>query len=105
MSWTEHEIRTGSIVDRFEEVVSLFPDWPATRSNETEFTYKELNRRSNCAARAIFDSGGSTEVPVALLFRSPIGLCAPMLGSLKAGRFFTPLDPSYPREQLDYIIA
>lgn len=68
-------------------------------------TYQELNQRANQLARALWDLGVSSEACVGVfLERSPETLVA-LLGILKAGGVYVPLDPAYPRERLEYMLT
>lgn len=94
----------GSIGCRFEAQVALYGGHTAIRDETGSVTYDELNRRANRLARALAaqpDPGA----PVGLLIESVIAMVSAMLGALKAGRIFVPLDPSDPVERTRHILA
>ena len=93
-----------SIADRFEEQVRRYPDRLAVKTEKEELTYEELNNAANRVARAILAQRGVGEEPVALLFEHGAPMFAALLGVLKAGKFYVPLDPSYPRARVSYIL-
>ena len=67
-------------------------------------SYAELNRRANQLAHYLQSFGVGEEVPVGIsLDRSPEMIVA-LLGILKAGGVYVPLDPSYPIERLTSIL-
>ena len=63
-------------------------------------TYAELNRAANHVAQTILSQRGEGEEPIALLVEQGITAVVMLLGVLKAGKFYVPLNPSYPRERL-----
>jgi len=86
-----------SIPERFEEMVRRYPDRLAVKATDgAALTYRQLNERANRIAHAILAERGPAPEPVALLFRQGLPMIAPLLGVLKAGKFFVPLDPEYP---------
>lgn len=78
-----------------------------TDKGYTEITYCELDQRSNQLANYLLDQGVVTSRP-----NNVIGLCTDrspemlvgMLGILKAGAAYLPLDPNYPEERLTYMV-
>ena len=89
-----------SIGDRFEEQVRRYPDRLAVKSAGDGWTYAELNRNANRIAHAILAARGTGEEPVALLLEQGALLVAAILGVLKAGKVYVPLDPTSPRARL-----
>lgn len=85
-----------SICSRFARQVRSFPNQIAVRSHGKKVTYDELDRFSNRVAHTILDKCGVKEEPVALLFDPGVPMVAAILGVLKAGKFFLPLDPTSP---------
>ncbi|MBA2448197.1 MAG: non-ribosomal peptide synthetase [Chloroflexi bacterium] len=93
-----------SIPARFEQQVATYADRLAVKSRRHELTYGALNRAANRAARAILDRRGGGERPIALLLEHDAPMIVAMLGVLKAGHFYVPLDYSAPRARLAYIL-
>ena len=89
-----------SIPERFERLVQKHPDRPAIKSRDQALTYDELNRAGNRVAQAILARHGEGEEPIAVLLEQGIPALVTILGVLKAGKFYVPLDPSYPRARL-----
>jgi amino acid adenylation domain-containing protein len=85
-----------SIPERFERQVELHGGRPAIREGDETLTYAELNVRANRLARAILALGPATDLPVALLVDQGAAYVTALLGTLKAGHFFAPLDPRNP---------
>src|SRR5262249_50624118 len=77
-----------------------FPDRVALVSADREVTYEELNRRANRVARYLSARGAGREVPIGICMERSIELVVGILGILKTGAAYLPLDPSYPTDRL-----
>ena len=93
-----------SISQLFSWQAALTPDAPAVLSGTTWLTYGELNHQSDLLARQLLALGVKPEIPVAVCLERNSNLPIALLGILKAGAAFVPLDPKFPSERLDYII-
>jgi amino acid adenylation domain-containing protein len=93
-----------SIPDRFEQIVRKYPNRLAVKTKDHELTYDQLNRVANRVARAILAHYGKGQEQVALLLEHDAPVIAAMIGVLKAGKVYVPLDPSYPRKRLAYML-
>ncbi|MFI6527659.1 amino acid adenylation domain-containing protein [Streptomyces uncialis] len=100
---TRPEGRT--MVDLFEAQVARAPDAVALESGARRVTYAELNRWANQLARELRARGVGAEDTVGVcLHRSP-ELVLALLGALKAGAAYVPLDPSLPGQRLTWLAA
>ncbi|WP_123747350.1 non-ribosomal peptide synthetase [Saccharothrix texasensis] len=94
-----------TITGRFAERVAERPDAVAVTCDGTSLTYRELDAATNRLANGLLAGGVRPE--------DRVGLCAPrglpaviaLLGILKAGAAFVPLDPGYPPTRLADMIA
>ena len=93
-----------SIPARFEQQVQRYPDRQALRSGHQTLTYEALNRTANRLAHAILAQHPSGKEPVALLLEHGIPMITGMLGTLKAGKIYVPLDPSFPVARTIYMV-
>ncbi|HEU4881110.1 MAG TPA: amino acid adenylation domain-containing protein, partial [Longimicrobium sp.] len=94
------------IHERFEAQAARTPDAVALVSAAGErVTYAELNRRANRLAHHLRARGVGPDVRVGLCVERSPAMVAGLLGILKAGGVFVPLDPGYPRERLEYMLA
>jgi len=93
-----------SIPDLFEKQVGKYPDRLAVKSKDDELTYAGLNAAANRVAWAILAQRGPGEEPIALLFQQGASAIAAILGVLKAGKFYVPLDPSYPPARINHVL-
>ena len=89
-----------SIPERFEQIVGLYPERLAVKAGHEAFTYDELNRVANRVAHTILAQRGTSEEPVAVFFEHGVSIIAAILGILKAGRIYVPLDPALPSARL-----
>ncbi len=93
-----------SIPERFEQQVRKHPDRLAVKTQTGELTYDVLNENVNRVANAILERCGEGSEPIALLFEHGAPVITAILGVLKAGKFYVPLDPSYPRARSTQIL-
>jgi amino acid adenylation domain-containing protein len=98
---TTADYPSGSCIhERFETQVERTPEAVALVAAGESLTYRELNARANRLAHSLRRRGVGPDVRVGLgVERSP-ELAVGLLGILKAGGAFVPLDPSYPAERL-----
>ncbi|HSK77319.1 MAG TPA: amino acid adenylation domain-containing protein, partial [Thermoanaerobaculia bacterium] len=94
-----------SIAERFAAQAAAHAGRPAVVSREGAWTYAELAREADRVAHALLALRGFREDRVALLFSPGPAMVAAVLGALAAGKTYVPLDPSYPRERLLYMLA
>jgi hypothetical protein len=93
-----------SIADRFATQVEKYSNRVAIKSRNHEWTYKALDGAVNRVARSLLRSSDVCEERVALLFEHDAPMIAGMLGTLRAGKTYLPLDPHHPQERLAQII-
>jgi amino acid adenylation domain-containing protein len=89
----------------FAEVAARAPDAPAVEYGTARFTYGELNAASDRAARRLRGLGVGPETTVALALRRSAEAVATMLGVLKAGGAYLPLDPEHPAARRAWMMA
>jgi amino acid adenylation domain-containing protein len=88
----------------FERQAELTPEAIALVFKDERISYRELNRRANALARRLRDLGVRPEMLVGIMLDRSVEMMVAVLGTLKAGAAYVPLDPSYPRERLRFII-
>jgi len=94
-----------SIGARFESQVQKYPGNIAVKTAKHCWSYAELNQRANKIAQTILDRFGDGEERICLLFEHGAPMISALLGALKAGKTYVPLDPTYPVERLAFILA
>ena len=93
-----------SIPASFEQIALSYHDRLAVKSGDRSMTYGELNRSSNRIATAIFNTLGHGQEPVGVLCRHDAPVVAAILGILKAGKFYLPMDANWPRHRASTIL-
>lgn len=88
-----------AISDRFEQQVRRYQNKLAVKTTQGSITYIQINRLANQIARAIIKKFGTSNEPVALIFEQGVLLIAAILGVLKAGKVYVPLDPLHPKQR------
>ncbi|WP_416233567.1 amino acid adenylation domain-containing protein [Cronbergia sp. UHCC 0137] len=88
----------------FEAQVERIPDGIALVFGGESFTYRELNIKANQLAHYLQGLGVKPETPVGICLERSPEMIISMLGVLKAGGFYVPLDPAYPEARLQYIL-
>ncbi|WP_103666397.1 non-ribosomal peptide synthetase [Pseudanabaena sp. BC1403] len=83
----------------FESQVGLTPDAIAVVSKDEKLTYQELNSRANQLSHYLQALGVGTETLVAICVERSVHMLVGILGILKAGGTYIPLDPSYPHDR------
>ena len=93
-----------SIPDCFEQMVRRYGERLAMKTKDHSVTYNELNKAANRVARAILDLRGEGPEPVAILLEHGAAMIVAILGVLKAGKFYVPLDSLYPPARITYLL-
>ncbi|WP_315833534.1 non-ribosomal peptide synthetase [Bradyrhizobium prioriisuperbiae] len=94
-----------TIVQLFDAAVARNPDRPAIYSNTATLSYSELHRRANGFARLLRDRGIRRGAIVPIMLERSAELLIGILGILKAGAAYLPIDPSYPVARIQFILA
>ncbi len=81
------------------------PDAIAVTFQSQSLTYRELNQRANQLAHALQRQGVGRSIPVAVLMSPSLEVPVCLLGVLKAGGVYVPLDPTHPMERLEIMLA
>ncbi len=89
----------------FEAQVDRTPEAMALIAGDVFVTYQELNRRANQVAHYLLALGVEANSTVGICLERSADLAASLLGVLKVGAAYVPLDPVYPPERLGYMLA
>ena len=89
----------------FEDQVECSPDSLAVMFEDQKLTYRELNSRANQVAHYLKFLGVKPEMIVGICLDRSIEMIIGLLGILKAGGAYLPLDPTYPKERLDFMLS
>ena len=101
----EIELANEGLINKiFENAVNENPDKVILYTEDGEFTYSELNKKANRIANALLKRGLKVEDRVMLMMRRNSDLIASVLGTVKAGGAFIPIDPNYPKHRIDQML-
>jgi len=81
------------------------PDAAAVRCGKQQLSYRELDQRADTLARVLRGMGVGPDRPVAICVERSLEMIVGILGVLKAGGAYVALDPSYPQERLEFMLA
>ncbi len=96
--------REKTIHQLFEEQVARTPESIAVSCGNTQLTYSELNSKANQLARKLIENGVTRESIVGIMTKRSVEMIIGILGVLKAGGAYLPLDPEYPGERISYML-
>ncbi|WP_336817540.1 AMP-binding protein, partial [Burkholderia gladioli] len=94
----------GGLARRFEAQARRAPEAIALLHDGQSLAYGELDTRANRIAQALRERGVGADQRVALCVERGFDLVAGVLGILKAGAAYVPLDPAYPAQRLSYML-
>ncbi len=93
------------IHELFAAQVEKTPDNIAVVFDGQKLTYQELNHQANKVAHYLQSLGVGTEVLVGICIERSLEIIVGLLGILKAGAAYLPLDPTYPKERISFMLA
>ena len=96
--------RDKTIIQLFEAQVEDTPENVAIEDSKIELTYKELSQKSDRVAQYLVSHLGNSNEPVGVLVDRSAELIILLLGILKSGKSYIPIDPMLPKERIEYII-
>ena len=97
--------REKTIVDQFREQAKARPDHPCVLDLTTSLTYREVDEKTDRIAAFLNSKGIGKGDFVAVLIPRNVWMVTASMGVLKSGAAYQPLDPSYPPERLEFMIA
>ncbi|WP_405289695.1 amino acid adenylation domain-containing protein [Methanobrevibacter sp.] len=101
----EINLANEGIVNRvFENIAAENPQKTILYAEDGELTYDELNKKANKIANGLIKRGVNIEDRVMFMMRRNSDLIAAVLGIVKAGAAFIPIDPNYPKNRINQIL-
>jgi amino acid adenylation domain-containing protein len=88
----------------FEKWAADTPNALAVSSKKVRFDYAELNGLANQVAHCLMERGVQATSPVAICMERSPQMIAAILGALKAGCPYLPLDPAYPKQAVAFML-
>ncbi len=89
----------------FEQQVARTPEHVAVVFDKERVSYRELNERANQWAHYLRRRGAGPESLVGIMMERSATMVVALLGILKAGGSYLPLDPDYPAERLSFMLS
>jgi amino acid adenylation domain-containing protein len=101
---TESPVEEQLLHRQFERCADQYSDRIALITSGKQYTYSQLNTEANKLAHALIRQGVKTEDKIAFILHRTERVLIAMLGILKSGGAYIPLDPEYPQERIDYVL-
>jgi len=101
---TKAEYPLGCVHQLFEEQAARTPDAVAVICGEQNLTYGELNEKAERLASYLVEAGVEIETRVGIYLRRSLELLIGVLGVLKAGATYVPVEPGLPKERIEYMM-
>ncbi|MGQ0524433.1 MAG: amino acid adenylation domain-containing protein [Betaproteobacteria bacterium] len=100
----EHHAPGRCLHERFEQAAALTPDAVAVACENVSLSYASLNRQANRVAHRLRTLGVKPDELVGLRVERGLEMVVGILGILKSGAAYLPLDPAYPRARVAYML-
>ncbi len=94
-----------TIIDLFEKQATLQPNKIALIYDNSQMSYRELSEQSTQLANYLLKSGIKENELVAICMDRSLEMLIVMMGILKAGCAYVPMDPDYPHDRIQYLLA
>jgi amino acid adenylation domain-containing protein len=91
--------------DMLQEAAKKYADRTALEWHNISLSYAQLDAASNHVANCLRSSGVTTGAIVDVMIENPLDLITGLIGILKAGAAFAALDPNYPEQRLQHMVA
>ncbi len=94
----------NTLVEMFEAQVEKTPDRPALAEGNNQLSYRQLNRCANRLGHFLRNKGAGPNRIVSIMLERSIHLIVGIMGVLKAGGAYCPIDPNYPAGRVRYML-
>ena len=101
---SQAELPATTLSQLFEQQAALNPDGVAIIYQDMKVTYRELNEKANYVAWLLREKGVKPDSVVGLCMERSIEMYIGILGVLKAGAAYLPIDPAFPRKRFPFIL-
>lgn len=105
--WNQTEVEYPSVElvnHLFERQTQLTPDLIAVRDESRELTYLELDAKANQLAHFLRERGVDGSAHVAVFMDRSVWMVVALLGIIKAGAAYVPIDPEFPPDRVSYML-
>ena len=96
---------TPTLLNLIKQQANLHPDTLVLEDETKKYSYAQLESLSDALANYLESISEKDRSPIAVLMDRSADLVVTLLGVLKSGRAYIPLDPSFPKDRLSYILA
>ena len=96
--------KKSNVISEFTKQAKLNPDKIAVIFENQKITYKELNEKSNILAHYLLSNGYKANTIIGIMLNRSIELAIGLLAILKIGAAYLPIDPSYPKDRIAYML-
>jgi len=93
-----------TVHELIEEQAKMIPESVALVFGDKQLTYKELNGMANCVARRLREKGVERDSIVPIIVNRSFEMLIGILGILKSGGAYLPIDPEYPEDRINYML-
>ncbi|WP_212003867.1 non-ribosomal peptide synthetase [Chitinophaga sp. HK235] len=94
-----------NVLELFEEQVQQKPDHVAVVFRDKNITYAELDRAADAVAAHLQEQGAQTGDIIGIMVDRSEWMIIGMLGVMKSGAAYLPIDPEYPQDRIDYLLS
>lgn len=101
---TKREYESVTLHALFEEQAARTPDNIAVVLGDKQLSYRELNEKSNKLARTLCEKGTKPDEIIGVLTEPSLEMIVAILGILKAGAAYLPINTDYPEERIRYML-
>jgi len=101
---TKEAYQSSGLQDLFDSAVRRAPDKIALICEDQRLNYGQLDQRANQVARFLRQRGIGPETIVGICMTRSLEMVVALLGIVKAGAAYLPLDPTYPQDRLSFML-
>lgn len=94
-----------TLASLFRKQADLHPDHIAVVYQDQKMTYRELDQKSNQIANALAEEGVREGIYVPVWLNRSLEWVVAVLGIVKTGAAYVPVDPAYPSKRVEYILS
>ncbi|WP_291882560.1 AMP-binding protein [Chryseobacterium sp.] len=94
-----------TLLSLFQKQVSRFPEYVAAVFQDQQISYQELDERSNQVANALLTKGIKEGMYVPVWLDRSLEWIVAILGIIKTGAAYVPIDPAYPAKRVEFILS
>jgi len=94
----------STLIDLVSEHIVSSPDRCAASCGGRQISYRELGNQVDCLAAYLLEQNYGSNVLIAVMMERSLDMLVALLGIMKAGHAYLPIDPSFPTERIKYML-